>query len=200
MSILCFGGSFNPIHFGHLRCASAVAKEQRFDRVVLIPSGRPPHKNGGFELASPEDRLAMCRLAVKDDPLFAVDDLEIRRSTPSYTIDTARELRSRGWPEVNWLIGGDMLNDLPNWHEPLALLREVNFVVMARPGIDLNWDRLPRAFDVLREHLVPAPRVDISATEIRQRLASGQPVDEMLPLAVEQYIREKGLYGAHQRP
>jgi nicotinate-nucleotide adenylyltransferase len=194
MSTLCYGGSFNPIHFGHLRCAAAVAKEKGFDRVLLIPSGHPPHKNADLQLASAKDRLEMCRLAAKDDPLFAVDDLEIRRSTPSYTIDTARQLRQRGWKEINWLIGADMLNDLPNWHQPAALLREVNFVVMARPGYEFDWDKLPAEFQVLRTQLVSAPHIDVSATDIRRRIAVGQSIHGLLPNVVEDYIRRKGLY------
>jgi nicotinate-nucleotide adenylyltransferase len=199
MSTLCFGGSFNPIHFGHLRCAKSVAAERGFDHVMLIPSGHPPHKNRDLQLASAEDRLQMCRLAVEYDPLFTVDDLEIRRATtgtiPSYTIDTARQLRQRGWKEINWLIGADMLNDLPNWHQPAALLQEVNFIVMARPGYEFDWAKLPPEFQVLRSNLIPAPQIDISATDIRRRISAGQSIHNLLPNAVENYIRQNRLYG-----
>src|SRR5438067_948023 len=112
MRTLAFGGSFNPIHYGHLRCAAAAASEGNFERVVLIPSGQPPHKNPHVNLAAASDRLQMCRLAAADDDLFIVDDIEMRRDAPSYTIDTARELRLRGWHDINWLIGADMLNSL----------------------------------------------------------------------------------------
>src|SRR4051812_6739869 len=100
MPSLYFGGSFNPIHHGHLRCAEAVANTAGYDRVVLIPNSRSPHKPDNPELASAEDRLAMCRLAVAERgstaPTFEVSDIETRRSGPSYTIDTAQELRDQG--------------------------------------------------------------------------------------------------------
>src|SRR3954451_19497873 len=110
---LCLGGSFNPIHHGHLRCSRAVAESLGDQRVMLIPSARPPHKPGDTTLASPEDRLAMCRLAAEavsdDDIRFEAADLELHRAGPSYTIDTVRHLKSQGWPSVDWLIGADML-------------------------------------------------------------------------------------------
>src|SRR4051812_17449598 len=97
---LCFGGSFNPIHLGHLLCARAVAEKAGFARVVLFPSSLPPHKLGATELAGAEHRLEMCRRAVAGDPLFEVNDLEVRREGPSYTIETARELHRQGWHHV----------------------------------------------------------------------------------------------------
>jgi nicotinate-nucleotide adenylyltransferase len=136
----------------------------------------------------------MCQLAVEADPLYAVDAIEMRRSGPSYTIDTVREFRRRGWPSVSWLIGADMLNFLPNWHDPYALLAEVNFVVMARPGYRFDWELLPEQFRKLRENVVEAPLVDVSATEIRERVARGESIDGLTPPAVVDYIREHGLY------
>jgi nicotinate-nucleotide adenylyltransferase len=197
MNILCFGGSFNPLHNGHLQCARAVARAKNFDRVMLIPSARPPHKPAAADLAEPHDRLEMCCLAVKGDALFEVSDIETSREGPSFTIQTARALQSQGWKQVNWLIGADMLNDLPNWREPLALLNEVNFVIVARPGYSFDWARLPRPFEALREHVVEAPLIDISATDIRRRVAAHQPITELVPAAVERYIRQRGLYGAN---
>src|SRR5678815_1912728 len=102
MRKLCFGGSFNPIHHAHLICARAVAEARRFDRVVLVPSALPPHKLRADQLAPPEHRLAMCRLAAEGDRLFEVSDLELTRTGPSYTIDTARELKRQGWDAVAW--------------------------------------------------------------------------------------------------
>src|SRR2546426_1026238 len=104
MRTLFFGGSFNPIHYGHIRCASAAARAGGFEKVILIPSGQPAHKNPPVNLAAPRDRLQMCQLAVVDDNLFIVDDIEMRQPGPSYTIQTARELRRRGFNEINWLI------------------------------------------------------------------------------------------------
>jgi nicotinate-nucleotide adenylyltransferase len=194
MPRLCFGGSFNPIHNGHLRCAQAVAATAGYDSVVLIPSAQPPHKPDTSDLASASDRLAMCRLAATGLPLFHVSDIETRRTGPSYTIDTAHELRRQGWREVHWLIGADMLLYLPKWHRPDDLLREVHFVVMARPGWPIDWDTLPPAVQKLRSHVVEAPEIDITATEIRRRVWAGEPINQLVPEAVANYIAQQGLY------
>lgn len=191
---LCFGGSFNPIHYGHLACSKAVAAELGFGQVVLIPSRQPPHKPDQSDMASAKNRLTMCELAVAGDPLYTVDSIEMRRSGPSYTIDTVREFRRRGWDSVSWLIGADMLNFLPHWHDPYALLAEVDFVVMARPGFAFDWDQLPEPFRKLQQNVVEAPLVDISSTEIRRRVAAGEPIDGLTPPAVVDYIKEQHLY------
>jgi nicotinate-nucleotide adenylyltransferase len=191
---LCFGGSFNPIHHGHLICARAVAEVLRFEQILLIPSAQPPHKPGATDLAPPNDRLAMCRLAVAGDALFDVTNLELTRSGPSYTIDTARELKRRGWSEVHWLIGADMAAYLPNWHEPLALLQEVHFWLLARPGWTLDWSTMPPDYRQLSERVVPAPLIDLRATTLRRRVAAGKSIAYLTPDPVVQYIRERGLY------
>jgi len=213
---LCLGGSFNPIHFGHLRCAKAAAENGGFDTVVLIPTAQSPHKPAGPELAQADQRLAMTRLgaefmntpdpntpgpntqvppAAQNSPVrFETDDLELRRGGRSYTIDTARELRRRGWPQVWWLIGADMLNYLPKWHEADKLLDEVHFLVMARPGFELQWDALPPKFRQLRENVVQVPAIDISATDLRHRIREGQSIEGFIPPPVIQYIREHHLY------
>src|SRR5262245_22862800 len=104
MSTLCFGGSFNPIHNGHLICARTVSIEKGFDRVLLIPSARPPHKAEDANLAAAHHRLAMCQLVAAEDPIFQASDIEIQRDGRSYTIETARDLGARGEAKVNWLI------------------------------------------------------------------------------------------------
>jgi len=195
MRKLCFGGSFNPVHYGHLVPSRAAADAAGFDRVILIPNAVSPHKlRQPDDMASPEDRLAMCRLAADCTPGFDVEDLEMRREPPSYTIDTVRELKRRGWTSVNWLIGADQVPKLPAWREPEALLREVEFVVIARPGWSSDWESLPREYQFLRERVVQAPLVNISATDIRRRVAAGEAIDELVPPAVARYIRQKGLY------
>ena len=194
MRKLCFGGSFNPVHHAHLLCARTVAEARRFERIVLIPSALPPHKLQATELASPRDRLEMCRLAVAGDSFFEVSDIELSRSGPSYTVDTALELRRQGWGHVAWLIGADMVPILPKWHRPMDLLREVELVVMARPGWTMDWDALPEPFRSLREHVVEAPLMDISATMIRRRVAAGRSIRYLTPDAVCDYIDQHGLY------
>jgi nicotinate-nucleotide adenylyltransferase len=194
MRRLCFGGSFNPIHHGHLICARAVAEAAGFDRIVLIPSRQPPHKQGDTDIAPATDRLAICRAAVQGDSLFEIDDIELHRSGPSYTIDTAQQLRHRGWPEVNWLIGADMARYLPHWHESARLLSEVHFLLMARPGWSFDWLTMPAEYRHLERQVIPAPLINISSTDIRRRIAAGQPITYMTPPAVVDYIRQRGLY------
>lgn len=194
MNDLCVGGSFNPIHNAHLACALAAMRARRFERVRLIPSAQPPHKPGRADLAPAEDRFAMCHAAVADDARFVVDDIEIRRDGPSYTIDTVRELKRRGWPSVSWLIGADMLLSLPTWYEADALMREVRFVVVARPGWKLEWSQLPRAYQVLQSSVVEAPLMDISASAIRSRVKAGDPITSLVPAGVAKYIADHGLY------
>jgi len=194
MATLWFGGSFNPIHNAHLICARAVAERGGFDRIILVPSAQPPHKPGSTDLAAPEHRLAMCRLATAGDPLFDVDDLELRRSGPSYTIDTVLELKRRGEKQVNWLIGADMLAILPQWHRPEDLIREANLILMARPGWRFDFASLPPAFRHLEKNIIEAPLIDISATEIRRRMRDGRSIRYLVPEAVERYIRERDLY------
>lgn len=191
---LCFGGSFNPIHLGHLITARAVAESAGFNKVLLIPSHQPPHKRQNGDIADASHRLAMCRLAVADDPLFEVTDVELLRPGPSYTIDTVRELKRNGWSNVHWLIGADMLNILPKWHEPQALLAEANFVVMSRPGWSFDWASMPRDYHRLQQSVVAAPLIQISATEIRQRLHAGRPITYLVPEPVRHYIEHNRLY------
>jgi nicotinate-nucleotide adenylyltransferase len=195
MKRLCFGGSFNPIHFGHLICARAAAERLGFDAVVLIPSSQPPHKPNATDLADPSDRLRMCELAAGTTKGFEVESLELQRAGPSFTIDTARGLNRRGGGRVNWLIGADMLRDLPTWREPEALLEEVDFVVVSRPGWSFDWDTMPQAYCALRKSVVEAPQIDISATEIRRRVGAGLPIDFLTPEPVVRYIHDRRLYG-----
>jgi nicotinate-nucleotide adenylyltransferase len=197
MRRLCFGGSFNPIHHGHLICARSVAETARFDRVVLMPSAQPPHKQGpgNFALAAPQHRLEMCRLAATADPdLFEVDDTELHRPGNSYTFDTVQQLKSRGQTDVTWLIGADMLLYLPNWHRAEELVREAQFLVMARPGWTFDWPQLPESFRHLQEHVIVAPLLEISATNIRRRVALGLSVAYFVPDSVSDYIVANRLY------
>src|SRR5580698_1852552 len=125
MSKLCLGGSFNPIHLAHLLCARAAAEALGLGGVVLIPARISPHKTlpspsgaANSPTATPEDRLAMCRLAIDGLKGFEVDDCELQRPAPSYTIDTVREFIRRGWGKVHWVLGADQALSLPMWHLP----------------------------------------------------------------------------------
>jgi nicotinate-nucleotide adenylyltransferase len=192
---ICLGGSFNPIHHGHLICARAAAEYANFDRVLLIPSSQPPHKPAVPDLADATHRLAMARAAIAGlGNFFDVDGLEIDRAGPSYTLDTARSLKKRGFEEVHWLIGADLLPQLMTWKEPAALLAEVKFWVIQRPGSTIDWNTLPPPLRSLQERLLIAPMIDISATDIRNRVAAGRSIDFLTPAPVVTYIGEHGLY------
>ncbi len=193
MAKLCFGGSFNPIHAGHLLGCRQVMEVLKLEGVILIPSAQPPHK-AGHHLVPANHRLKMCELSVEGVENFEVNDLELHRTGPSYTIDTARELKRRGMAEVHWLIGADMLASLPTWHEPLSLLREVTFWIIKRPGWSINWDTLPPEYRHLQHNVVATSSLDLSATTIRGRVAAGLPIDWLTPPAVVRYICENGLY------
>lgn len=191
---LCYGGTFDPIHYGHLRCARAVATVGGFGRVLLIPSWQSPHKLDATALTKPADRLAMCKLAASGEENFDVEDIEIRHGKPSYTIDTVRWLKEKGYPEVHWLIGADQVPALPRWREPGALIAEAHLVVIGRPGYSIEWDNLPIWLRPLRRNVVDVPLVDISATDIRLKVVNGESIDELVPGGVAEYIKEKGLY------
>ena len=147
-------------------------------------------------MVSASHRARMCHLAVTGDDFFAVDEIETRRSGPSFTVDTVAELKRQGEPEVPWLIGADMALLLPWWHNPAKLVAETNLVLMARPGWTLDWSTLPAEFRHLEKNLVPAPQLDISSTMIRSRLSSGKSARYLLPDAVIQYIASNGLYSS----
>jgi nicotinate-nucleotide adenylyltransferase len=191
---ICLGGSFNPIHFGHLVTAREVARVGKYSCVCLIPAATSPFKVGQVGSVSAEDRCQMCRLATKNDALFEVLDVEILRPGPSYTIDTIRQLKAQGWPEVHWLIGADQLLDLPKWREALSLIADAHLVIIRRPGYEIDWSKLPDEYHVLKDRVVDAPLVDISATEIRRRVRAGESIDGLTPPEVVEYIKDKQLY------
>lgn len=188
MRLGVLGGSFDPIHAGHLVLAEAARDRLRLDRVLLVVAAAQPLKPGG-PAAPAEDRYAMVRLALRGRPRLAASDLELRRPAPSYTVDTLRELRRTqpGTPEVFLLLGADALADLPRWREADAVQRLARIVGCPRPG-----SPAPRGVD---EVLVVATP-DVSSTEVRRRLAAGESVEGLLPEDVLAYVRERGLYGA----
>lgn len=194
MTKICFGGSFNPIHVGHLMVARAVAEARGFSKIVLVPSAQPPHKPNPADLAGSQDRLHMCQIVTASDPLFEVSDVEILRTGPSYTLDTATQLKQQGWDNIFWLIGADMLQLLPKWHRPSDLMREVTFVIAKRPGYEIDWASIPAEFQILRQNVTPAPLIEISASQIRQRVKTGHSIRYMVPPEVERYIFDQNLY------
>jgi len=185
------GGTFDPPHIGHLIVAQDAWSALRLDRVVFIPAAVPPHKAGRVE-ASAELRLEMLRAACGDDPRFAIDDLELRRPGPSYTVDTLREYRGR-YPEaaLHLLIGVDQHAQFHTWRAPEAIRSLATVVVLSRSG-ESAGEAAGAGLDMALE----ATRIDVSATEIRRRVAAGEPIRYLVPDGVRSIIEREGLYRA----
>ena len=193
-----FGGSFDPIHVGHVAVAAGALRARGLERVSLIPAAQPPHKKTGC-VASFPDRLQMARLAVEGVDGLDVLDLEGRRPGSSYSIDTVETLRTEH-PGVEWelLVGADMLADLPNWCRAAELVARIQVVAFGRPGVDAERARAAfgAAFPGHEAAFLELPLVGASGTEIRRRLGEGLPVEGLLSPQVERYLREKELYEA----
>lgn len=204
MRIGLLGGSFNPIHEGHLAIARAARQALGLDRVVLVPAARPPHKVKDQDLAPAEDRLAMTRLAAGGEAGLEVSGIELEREGPSYSIDTVRAFATREpGAEIYFLIGSDTLPELRTWKDSKALVALARFAVVARPGRDLERDlaRFEADFGTeagrgVRERVVPMQPAAVSATDVRARASRGERLAGLVPAAVEKHIHERGLYGA----
>ena len=191
------GGSFNPPHLAHLVCASEAAAQLGLDRVLLTPVARPPHKDAERD-PGPQERLELCRLAIAGDERLGLFDLEVVRGGSSYTVDTLKELHART-PEdhLTFIVGGDIALGLPSWHEPEAVLGLARLAVAERSGAGRE-DVEAR----LREHFPAArppvffdmPRLDISSSQIRRRIAAGRPIRYLVPDPVAEHIARGKLY------
>ena len=192
------GGTFDPIHKGHLAVVEEVRSRLNLDEVLFIPVGHPWRKAGSPILPA-EHRVEMVRLAIADRPSFRVSTIEVDREGPSYTIDTLEELRSGlgNGDEIFFIVGWDSLADLSSWKAPERVIQLCRLVAVPRPGYfppDLKSleDVIPGLSE--RAILLDGPEVDVSASQIRERVARGLPISGLVPGAVEQYIREHGLY------
>lgn len=207
-AIALFGGTFDPVHYGHLRAASEVAEQLGVDDFRLLPAGQPPHRNGTF--AAARHRLAMLELALTPHPDLAVDDREVRRDGPSYMVDTLADLRfEAGDRPIILCLGQDAANTLERWHEWTRLLDLAHIVVMTRPDSQPGYSEALRSF--LEERWTEGPstlmevpaaqvcnvnvtRLAISSTDIRTQLAEGRDPRFLLPATVLTYIRKHRLY------
>lgn len=193
MKLGLFGGSFDPIHNGHLLTLKAAACELSLDRVLLIPNPFPPHKPAQC-LTPYIHRREMVRLAIENFPQFELTTIEEESEGPAYTTDTVRRvLESRAISREDcWLIiGADSLLELESWKNPEALYRDCQVAVLPRPGWDFS--RTPERF-LSRTHILKTPEIAISASEIRARIAAGEPIGHLVPAAVEIYIQSHNLY------
>jgi nicotinate-nucleotide adenylyltransferase len=191
MKIGFMGGSFDPVHFGHLLAAQDAYEQAGLDRLIWVPAAQAPLKPG-VPQASAEARLAMVRAAVAGDARFAVCDYEVRRGGVNYTIDTVRYLETQ-FPgdTLSWVIGADQVGQLARWSAIGELVERVEFIALARPG----WgSRDVPAIPGLRLRWCEGHLVELSSTEVRQRVARGLPVDYMIPHKTVEYVRENALY------
>ncbi len=186
------GGTFDPIHNGHLIVAQEVVSSLELDRILFVPCGQPPHKQYP-EMASAEARAEMVRLGVADNPLFEFSPLELQRPGKSYTIETLRELREQFGleSEIYLVIGADNAGELSSWCDPEGVLETSRVAVVLRDGFDRS--RIDPA-QAERMTFLDTPRIEISSTDIRSRVCRGFPIRYLVPEKVGEYIREEGLY------
>ena len=199
--IALFGGSFNPIHTGHLISARSIVEQLRLDRFVFLPSAQPPHKGGGA-LLDGRHRAAMIELAIEGESVFEFSDYDLTREGPSYTIDTVAHFRETLGMDIilYWVIGADSLADLTTWYRVRALVDCCRIITADRPGWSrIDWTRLRARLSedqiaVLKSGVVNTPRVEISATDIRSRIRQGKSISYLVPDPVRDYIKTHNLY------
>ena len=206
------GGTFDPIHVGHLDAADAAQRALRLDQILFVPSHDPPHRPLDPR-ASAFHRFALVALAIDGQPRYRASDVELRRHGPSYTTDTLQTLRREGWhaSQLFFILGADAFAEIATWREFPAVMDTAHFVVIARPGttLDAAAARTPQIAARLRQpdpgitegpttfvFLVEARTRDVSSTMIRERLEARRPIDDLVPRAVERHIVAHRLYGA----
>jgi nicotinate-nucleotide adenylyltransferase len=201
IKIALFGGTFDPIHLGHTTVAAAAAEHIRADKLVFIPAKCSPLKQTLPE-AGDDDRLSMIALAIEGNSRFEFSDYELKKPQPSYTLETVRHFKAEYGADalIYWLIGADTIDDLPHWYRVVDLIDECNVAAMFRAGCEPPdfagfapvWG--PERVEKLRRNVIPTPLIDISSTEVRNRLAADRDVADMLDPAVADYIQQRGLY------
>lgn len=194
------GGTFNPIHYGHLVAAEAARDAFNLDQVIFIPSGQPPHKSGSF-VADPEHRYLMTFLAIVSNQHFEISRVEIERDGPSYTSDTLSYF-DRLDPTVAWyfITGADAILDIVTWHNPDSIFRHADLIAASRPGYSLKKIHALKhqlgAETIKRIHPLEVPALAISSSQIRDRLQHGLSIKYLVPEAVEHYIAKNSVYSA----
>jgi nicotinate-nucleotide adenylyltransferase len=205
--IILFGGTFDPIHLGHTVVAAAAAEHIGAEKIIFIPAKRSPLKNS-FPEASDDDRLAMIALAIAGDEKFELNDYELRKPEPSYTLETVRHFQAYygGKALIYWLVGADSIDELSRWYGIVELIDACILCVMFRAGCEPpdftkfkdTWGAA--RVEKLQRNVIRTPLIDISSTEIRNRLATGRDVADMLHPSVADYIRKHNLYQSKPKP
>ncbi len=194
-----YGGTFDPIHNGHLAIASEVCWQLQLDEVLFVVAGQQPLKQQGHQ-ASAEQRLAMVELACAYEARFRVSSIELQRPPPSYSFDTVTELRKQYGPQADlWFVmGADALAELHRWHKAKELIQLVRLAVVERPKASYDLAKLEAALPGISERIdrIAGPHLDIASSDLRARLARGQPIRYQLPEAVLSYIKRYNLYQA----
>jgi nicotinate-nucleotide adenylyltransferase len=195
MRLGLFGGTFDPIHLGHLILAEACREACALDRVWFVVAGAPPHKPG--DRTSAADRLEMVRIAIAGHPAFEVSELETHRPGPHYSVETIEEVhRLRPEDDLFFLVGADSLADLPHWRQPERIVAMATVVVVDRPGVALGlssrWPELGPDANPFR--MVTTPPIGIASNDLRRRLAEGRSIRYQVPRGVEAYIAAHALY------
>jgi nicotinate-nucleotide adenylyltransferase len=193
MKIGLFGGTFDPIHSGHLIVAETMRSDFHLDRIVFIPASEPPHKQG-HTLTSSYERKKMVKLALRGNPCFTFSDVELRRGGISYTIETIRWFQeSKVWRKHIFflIIGADNLLDMAIWKNPDEIFNSIHILVLARSGSDI--EKIGKKI-IEKVTIVATPQIEISSTQIRNRIRCHQSIRYWVPEAVERYIYSKGLY------
>jgi len=191
------GGTFNPPHMAHLICAEEVYDQLGFDKVLFIPSARPPHKNNN-DIADAQHRYMMTVLATKGNPHFEVSRIELDRPGRSYTIETVKELKQiyGNETEIYWIVGTDAIIDMPMWYRVDELLNVCKFIAINRPGYDPERAEKKILQSV---HFMKVSNIDISSSEIRRRIKDGMSIKYLVPSEVEEYIYKNGLYSHDEK-
>jgi nicotinate-nucleotide adenylyltransferase len=194
------GGTFDPIHIGHLAIGEEAREALSLDVVLFVPAGQPPHKPAG-SVTAVEHRLAMVELAIGDNPAFELSRIEVDRSGPSYTVDTVEALARRG-DDLVLILSAETFAELPSWHQPERLFDAARMAVVPREGYpapDPAW--LAETFPgrETRVAYLEGPRLGLSSTAIRDRIASGRSIRYLVPATVEAYIAQHGLYRTERR-
>lgn len=200
MRIGIIGGTFDPVHYAHLAIAEEVYQALKLARVVFVPAGEPPHKVG-YQITPVQHRVAMLKQAIATNPHFTLSLVDTRRPGPSYTVETLRLLRQE-WgqqTELYFVLGGDSLKDLPTWYDASGIIAQAMIVALVRPGYPgaINSRAgLAAALPGIEQRLIvlEGPRMDIPATDLRQRVAGGRPIKYQTPEVVERYIFQHRLY------
>lgn len=196
-NIAIFGGTFNPIHLGHLILAQEVQQSLNLSKIIFMPSGNPPHKDF-YDIASPKHRFNMVKLAINENKYFEISDIEVNRFGKSYTYDTLLELKNvYDFKNIKFIVGFDTLKDMVTWKNIKNVIELADFIVVNRGGLENHFEKIIQENSILAMGnfiMVKIPNIEISSTMIRRRIAEKKSIKYLVPDNVIDYIYDHGLY------